>query len=337
MDIVLALILLIIFLIVLDQCSHMTITNVLKISDVTGLRKTTVGFFLLAFSTSLPELSVAFIASLRSDAALSAGNVIGSNIVNICLIVGLAALLVDLKRSSNTSMVPSFAKEDLGGLYFGLFVASIIPLSLVYLVSANWVVGLLLILVFVFYIFQSFMRIKLPSEEIVNVSEQTRREFRLYAALTVLGVVGIAISAYFIIESAVTLAESVGMSKTLIGATVIAFGTSLPKFFIDVKAFRRGHSALAFGDIVGSSFLNMTLILGITLLLPAMIGSALTMNIQVFQNLVVFSLIANLFLWYFLSMGRLGWREGAILIFIYVLFLATSFGAISLRVQPTQV
>jgi len=94
MDILLALFLLIVFLVVLNQSSHLTITNAIKVSDITGLGKTTVGFLLLAFSTSLPELSVAFIASLGGDAAISAGTVIGSNIVNVCLIIGLGAILL---------------------------------------------------------------------------------------------------------------------------------------------------------------------------------------------------------------------------------------------------
>jgi len=333
MDIVFALILLIISLIVLDQFSHLTIANAIKVSDITGLGKTTVGFILLAFSTSLPELSVAFIASLGGDAAISAGNVIGSNIVNVCLIIGLAALLVALKRPKAASVITSFAKEELGSLYFGLLVASIIPLSLVYLVGANWLVGLILISVFVFYTFQ-LMKIRIPQEEGAKVSEEIRRKLRLYVALTFLGVVGVVISAYFIVESAVTIAEFAGVPRSLIGATIIAFGTSLPEFSLDVRSFLKGHSALALGDVVGSCFINITLILGITLFVPALIGSPLTMNMLVFLDLVVFSLIANLFLWYFLSMGRLGWREGAILLFIYMLFLATSLGAIQLRVQP---
>jgi cation:H+ antiporter len=334
MDIVLALILLIVSLIVLDQFSHLTITNAIKVSDITGLRKTTVGFILLAFSTSLPELSVAFIASLGGDAAISAGNVIGSNIVNICLIIGLAALLVALKRPKAVSVIPSFAKEELGSLYFGLFVASIIPLSLVYLVGANWLIGLILILVFVLYTYQ-LMKIRIPIEEGGGVSEEMKRKLRLYIALTLLGVIGVLISAYFIVESAVAIAEFANVPRTLIGATIIAFGTSLPEFSLDVRAFLKGHSALAFGDVVGSCFINITLILGLTLFVSALVGSPLTMNMLVFLDVVVFSLIANLFLWYFLSMGRLSWREGAILLFIYVLFLATSLGAVHLRVQPS--
>jgi len=334
MDVVLAIILLLVSLIVLDQFSHLTITNAIKVSDITGLGKTTVGFVLLAFSTSLPELSVAFIASLGGEAAISAGNVIGSNIVNICLIIGLAALLVALRRPNAPSMVPTFAKEELSSLYFGLFIASIIPLSLVYLVGANWLVGLILILIFIFYTFQ-LMKIRIPTEESAQVSEEIRKKLRLYAALTFLGVVGVIISSYFIVESAVAIAEFAGLPRTLIGATIIAFGTSLPEFSLDVRAFLKGHSALAFGDVVGSCFINITLILGITLLVPALVGQTLAMNMLVFLDLVVFSLMANLLLWYFLSMGRLGWREGTILLFIYLLFLATSLGAIQLRVQPT--
>jgi len=276
---------------------------------------------------------VALIASLGGYAALSAGNVIGSNIVNICLIIGLAALLVAIKRPKAASVTSSFAKEELGSLYFGLFVASIIPLSLVYLVGANWLIGLVLILVFVVYTYQ-LMKIRIPTEEGKGVSEEMKGKLRLHVVLTFFGVAGVVISAYFIVDSAVTIAGFAGVPKTLIGATIIAFGTSLPEFSLDVRAFLKGHSALAFGDIVGSCFINITLILGITLLVPALVGSPLTMNMLVFLDVVVFSLVANLFLWYFLSMGRLGWREGATLLFIYLLFLATSLGAIQLRVQP---
>jgi len=333
MDVVLAIILLVVFLILLDQSSHMAITNVVKVSDITGLGKTTVGFIFLAFSTSLPELSVALIASLGGKAALSAGNVIGSNIANVCLIIGVAALLIALKRSSSAGVISSFAKEELGSLYFGLFVASMIPLSMVYLVGANWLVGFILILVFVLYTYQ-LTKIRIPTEESQAVSEEMRKKLRFYIALTFSGVAGVVISSYFIVESAVSLAGFANLPSSLVGATLVAIGTSLPEFSVSIKAFLKGHSALALSNIVGSGFINITLILGTTLLVPALVGSPLTMNMLVFLDLVVFSLVANLLLWYFLSMGRLGWREGAILLFIYLLFLATSLGAIHLRVQP---
>lgn len=326
-----SLLIILVSLIILDQASHLTITNAIKVSDITQLGKTAVGFSLLAFSTSLPELSVAFIAAFTGEAAVSIGNVLGSNIVNISLIVGLAALIMGLRRPRKVNVIPSFAKEELGSLHFGLFISSIIPLSLLYIVEASWLVGLILILIFVFYTYQ-LSKIRIPPEQGTSVSEDEKKRLKRYILFTFLGVIGVVSSAYFLVNSAVAVAESVGVPSPLIGATIIAFGTSLPELTLDLRSFLKGHPALALGDIVGSSFINITLILGITLFVPVLFGTPLTMNMLVFQNLVIFSLIINLFFWYFLSMGRLSWKEGAIFLFIYLLFLATTLGAI----QPSQ-
>jgi len=194
-DVVVSFIILIIFLVVLNQASHLTITNAVKVSDVTGLGKTTVGFVLIVFSTSLPELSVSVIAAFGGEAAISVGNVIGSNIVNICLIIGLAAVLVGLRRSNSVSVIPTLAKEELGSVYFGLFVASIIPLSLIYLVYASWFVGFILLSVFGAYLYLLF-KMRVPSEQSGNISDEMRRKLRLYSALTFAGVAGVVASSY---------------------------------------------------------------------------------------------------------------------------------------------
>ena len=154
MDVLVAFILLGLFLMVLVLCSHLTITNAIRVSAISRLGKTTLGFILVAFSTSIPELSVAILSILGNGekAAVSVGNVIGSNIVNICLIIGLATLLVVLqKRSRNVKMIPTMAKEEFGSLYFGLFIASLIPLTLVYLTFASQLIGLILVLIFGIY------------------------------------------------------------------------------------------------------------------------------------------------------------------------------------------
>lgn len=317
-------------LIVLDQTSRFAISNAIKVSNIARLGRTAVGFSLLAFSTSLPELSVALIASSTGEPAVSVGNVLGSNIVNICLVVGLATFLISLRRQHSANTIPSFDKEEFGGLYFGLFVASIVPLTMVFLVQASWLVGLILIFIFAFGMYQ-MSKIRIPNEQGTSVSEGEKKKLKRYILSTFLGVVGIVLSAYFLVESAVFVAEFVGVPPTLVGATVVAFGTSLPELTLDLRAFLKGHSALAYGDIVGSSFVNMTLILGVTLLAPALFGTALAINVLLFQDLVIFSLITNLFFWYFLSMGRLSWKEGAAFLFIYALFLASTFGVVQLR------
>jgi cation:H+ antiporter len=335
--------------VILNAASNLAIKNAVKVSTVTQRGKTAVGFSLIAFSTSLPELTVAIIAAVSGGAAISVGNVFGSNIVNISVIIGLAAILLHLKRvkgkvsfrefflhlgrylkpnkptdSNETNVIPSFARSELSSIHFGLFIASIVPMILIYISGATWAVGLILLFIFVGYMYQ-LTKVRVPSEN-GEVTREEKNKLKRYVLFTVVGALGVVASAYFLVESAVSIATSVGLSQQVIGATIIAFGTSLPELTLDLKAFLRGHPGLAFGDIIGSSFVNITLILGITLTLPALVGSPIIMRMEVFQSLVIFSIIINLFFWYFLSRERIGWKEGAIFLFMYGLFLATTLG-----------
>jgi cation:H+ antiporter len=307
----------------LFKASDLTITHSINVASVTGLGKTTVGFILVAFSTSLPELFVAFFSVLDPEnVGVSIGNVLGSNIVNICLILGVCFLLISLKYPEKSRVLPKMAKEEMGSLYFGLFMASIVPLALIYIGYASRFVGVILLVIFMYYMFQ-LSKSKTPTEQAPSKTEKSK--LRKYIALTVLGAVGVVISAYFIVESASFLAASVGIPPVVIGATVVAFGTSVPELSTSYDAVKKGHLELALGNIIGSCFMNITLILGITL-----VASRLTVNMSAFSNVALFSLITNLLLWYFLSNERIGRREGTVLLFLYALFLAISLGWIQI-------
>ncbi len=109
---------------ILVVASDLTINNAVKVSSKTGFGKTTIGFILVGFSTSLPELSVSIFAVINpANIGLSIGNVLGSNIVDIALVLGVCFLLA-LKRPRFTYFYPAMAKEELGSLHFGLFIAS---------------------------------------------------------------------------------------------------------------------------------------------------------------------------------------------------------------------
>ena len=303
----------------LNRASDLSITHSINVASATGLGKTTVGFILVAFSTSLPELFVAVFAVLEPESvAVSIGNVLGSNIVNICLILGVCFLLIALKFPAVATSLPKMAKSEIGSLNFGLFVASIVPLALLYMGYASRFIGIILLAIFVFYMYQ-LSKAKTPTEEAPSGAD--RQKLSKYAILSVLGAVGVVVCAYFIVESASFLAASVGIPKVVIGATIVAFGTSVPELVTSTSAIKKGHLGMALGNIVGSCFMNITCILGITL-----IASTLSVNVSAFSHVAIFSLIANLLLWYFLSNERIGWREGAILLFMYILFLAISFG-----------
>jgi cation:H+ antiporter len=299
--------------------SDFTINHAVKISEIAGIEKTTVGFVLIGFCTSLPNLSVSAFAPIGPEnIGIAIGNVLGSNIVNIALILGICMLLVVLKRPRYPSFLMTVAKGEMGSLNFGLFIASIIPLALLYLGYASQFIGVVLMGIFVFYMVQ-IGRKSLRRKGLVLSPE--RSKLRRHVLYAVAGTVVVVASSFFIVESATTIAISVGVPSVVIGATVVAFGTSIPAFFISVNAVRKGHFDLALSDIVGSGFINITLILGFALVL-----SPLAVNMSAFSNLVLFSLFTNLFLWYFLSSERISWREGALLIFLYTIFLIVSFG-----------
>jgi cation:H+ antiporter len=256
------------------------------------------------------------------NVGVSIGNVLGSNIVNICLILGVCFLLISLKYPEKSRVLPKMAKEELGSLYFGLFIASIVPLALIYIGYASRFVGVILLVIFIYYMLQ-LSKARTPTE--TSLSGTEKNKLRKYAALTILGAVGVVICAYFIVESSSFLAASVGIPPVVIGATVVAFGTSVPELSTSIDAVKKGHLELALGNIIGSCFMNITLILGITL-----VTSSLTINMSAFSNVAIFSLITNLLLWYFLSNERVGRREGTVLLFLYAVFLATSLGWIQI-------
>jgi cation:H+ antiporter len=315
-------IILIVALAALSKASDLTITHSINVASVTGLGKTTVGFILVAFSTSLPELFVAVFSVLNPEnVGVSIGNVLGSNIVNICLILGVCFLLISLRYPEKSRVLPKMAKEELGSLYFGLFIASIVPLALIYIGYASRFVGVILLVIFLYYMLQ-LSKARTPAE---HASGTEKTKLGKYVGLTIFGAAVVVICAYFIVESASYLASSVGIPPVVIGATVVAFGTSVPELSTSFGAVKKGHLELALGNIIGSCFMNITLILGITL-----VTSPLTINMSAFSNVAIFSLITNLLLWYFLSNERIGRREGTVLLFLYALFIAISLGWIQI-------
>ena len=302
--------------------SELTVNNAVKVSEVTSFGKTTIGFVLIGFCTSLPMLSVSIFAVIDpQEVGVAIGNVLGSNIVNIALILGLSILLVVLKRPRYPSFLLTLAKEEMGNLQFGLFVASIVPLALLYIGYASRFIGVVLLAIFVYYMIQLARSKNLRQEA---SAPREGGKIRGYTLSALAGVAVMFAAAFFVVDSASFIATSVGIPAVVIGATIIAFGTSTPTFATSVSSVRKGQFNLALGNIVGCGFINITLILGVALL-----AVPLSVNIAAFSNLVIFSLIINLFLWYFLSSEKISWREGALLVFLYAVFLVISFGAVS--------
>jgi len=315
------LLILFISLAILCKAGDIAVSNTVKIAEITGIVKTTVGFILLGFSTSIPKLSVSIIAAFIGEVGVPIGNALGSNIADVSLVMGLSILLVALKKPE-ANMTVNMSKEEFSSLYFALFIASLIPLSLLYVAHTSRIVGLILIAIFFVYSYHLSKRNVQTDETVEYVRRESGKLLR-YIFLALVGVAGVVASSYFTVDSASKIAEMIGIPKILMGATIVAFGTSVPELTLNMEAVVKEQWALALGNIAGSCFINITLILGIPL-----IASPLDVNMKVFSDLIIFSLMDNLFLWYFLTSGRMGWKEGAVLLFLYLVFLATTLGVI---------
>jgi cation:H+ antiporter len=299
------------------KASSWAITNSVKLASITGLGKTKIGFILVAFSTSLPELFVAAFSTLNPESVgISIGNVLGSNIVNISLVLGVGFLIMAYKYPESAGFFTRMAEEEVGSLNFGLFVASIVPLVLLYFNFANQIVGASLIILFLYNMY-NLVKKRETVQEISDTAE--KRELGKYFFKSFLGIIGVVASAYFIVNSGSFLALSAGVPAVIVGATVIAFGTSVPELATSIDSMRKGYIDLTVGNIIGSCFINITLILGLTLLL-----APFNVNTAAFSDLIVFSLITNIVLWYMLHNTKVTKREGAILLAIYTIFLVIS-------------
>jgi cation:H+ antiporter len=307
-------------LVVLIKASSLTITNSVNLASVTGLGKTKIGFILVAFSTSLPELVVVMFSIMNPQTiGISVGNVLGSNIVNICLILGVSFLIMATKYPESAGFFTKMARNEVGNLNFGIFIASIVPLILLYVGYASQIVGFLLVALFVYNMYELAKK-RETVEEISDTAEKA--ELGKYIAKSFLGIIGVVACAYFIVESASFLALSVGVPPVIVGATVVAFGTSVPELATSLASVRKGFIELALGNVIGSCFINITLILGLTFLL-----APFNVNITAFSDLVLFSLMSNIVLSYILQNAKAGKREGIILLAVYSIFIAISFGS----------
>lgn len=308
-EIALYVILLAFSLLVLAIASQFTIKSIEQLIELTHLSEASVGFAIMSVMTSLPEIFVAASSVLHGKPGFSVGDILGSNVFNIGFIVGLLAVMGYFRK---------FSSELLMELVDILFLSSIIPLVLIVYGKASIIVGLALLGIFAFSIREMTKKRRKPI--LPNELEISPKKVSAKIVLLKL-VVGIAIviaMAELIITSASKISEIFGVAPILIGAKIIAIGTSMPELSLDLAAVRRGRVHLALGDLIGSNLTNITLILGIVLLT----SPSMAINFSVFAQIVPFVLITTLILWRYLTKGGVSQLGGLVLIFTYVIFQA---------------
>ncbi len=238
-----------------------------RLAESLGFSQVLIGLTVVAFGTSAPELALNTLAATRGNASIAFGNVVGSNIANVALVLGLCALVRPLTFESQIVWreIPMMLLATAAALVLG--VDRIRGSREVYDVSD----GLMLLLLFgvsLYYLFSDLLRPREPDPLAAAAADRVTRAAEPRAAWAVaLAAGGLAVllgGAELTIRGAVAVAESLDIPRAAIGLSIIAIGTSLPELTASLVATSRGQTSLAVGNVVGSNVFNLLLVLGST-------------------------------------------------------------------------
>ncbi len=298
----------IISLIILIKSSDVFTESAEKLGISIGLPSFVVGVIILSIGTSLPELISSIIASLNSGSEIIIGNIIGSNVANILLILGVAAILSkELKITYNIENVDTPI----------LFVSVFLLYFIAYDGKIDFVEGLIFVICFIIYLKYSIFT---KSKEIEREISKEKNFFNGLDKKTIMYLIItpilIYLSADWLIESIIKISETTGLSKSVIATSALAVGTSLPELMVTISAARRGNPEMAVGNVLGSNIFNTFVILGLCSIIKP---------IGIPENMLSFGIpflmmITLLFLFSTLTKKITKW-EGYFYVLLYIFFL----------------
>jgi cation:H+ antiporter len=260
-----------------------------------GVTPLVVGLTIVAFGTGSPEFAVSIGSALEGNTSLAMGNIIGSNITNIALILGIAAIINPLKvRAEIVRRETPVMVVVTGFLWLLLYDGKLGR------IDGAILTGGAVAYTFLTYYLSKQKQKKEVVEEFADAFETPKTSVWLDVVLIVIGLILLVLGANFLLDGAVTIAKYFGLSDVVIGLTIVAIGTSLPELATSSLAARKGESDVALGNAIGSNVLNILAVLGITALiqpislegvrtldLGVMLGSAILLNVLLGRNFVL--------------------------------------------------
>ena len=265
-----------------------------------------VGLTIVAFGTSAPEAAVSITSSLSGSNALAVSNVIGSNLFNILIIIGICALLneLEIKRIVLTKDLPFLVIVTLIVSAFILIGWQITQFEGIFL--------LILIIAYVCYLVYSARKSKAGSEK-------TEPKMGLLRSIIyiVLGIIAIILGGNFVVDSASYIAIALGMSETLVGLTIVAIGTSLPELVTSLTALKKGETELIIGNVIGSNIFNILFVLGASSAI-----SAVPVNPNMLLDIVIMIIVTVLCFIFAKTQDKFDKKEGIVLIILFAVYMA---------------
>ena len=304
-------------MIVLAKSSDIVVDGTEKFARATRIGSLTAGFLLLSIVSNLPEISVAFSAITAGTPEISIGNLLGSNIADLALVIGITAIIAPI----------AIVKKSFRKLIVILLLSSLIPLVLLGLSEMGMIVGVALIAAFVIFAVYSVkekINLDLAKETPAEVFGKVLSPLRSYKhdILIGLGILLLIISSRFVVWSATTIAGIVGISESILGATVVSLGTIIPELSVSINGIRKKYYSLILGNGIGGCLTKVTLILGILLLFSpdrmSMGSSMVLMSFLILSTVMVAA--------FMLTGKKIDRKEGVALILLYVVFLLFTLG-----------
>lgn len=288
-----------------------SIAKIFKISDLI------VGLTIVAFGTSMPELVVNIFASSQGNSDIAIGNIVGSNIFNILVILGISSLIYPLVVTKNTVWI-EIPLTLAAALILGLL-ANDYLLTKSEFRGLTRIDGLILLVIFACFLYYVFLIARKNEKSQDNATESKQFTLTKSIIIVAIGFVGLFIGAKLVVDNAVSLAVKLGVSQSLIALTIVAAGTSLPELATSAVAAYKKNSDIAVGNIVGSNIFNIFLILGISASInPIALPPKSNIDIGV-------AVLASLILFIVMFTGKkhiIGKWEGAIFIVMYIAYTA---------------
>ena len=282
---------------------ELLVTGSLRLAQSFKISPFIIGATVIGFGTSTPELAVSLMASLQDSGDLALGNVIGSNITNIGLVLGLTALIVPL-----TIEKQRFIDESPP-----LIITSLIIVVFAWNNYLGRTEGFIMICLLVIYLWRAFQtkeKTDLDLSEDLLFLEHRGSLFQTF--LVILGIIMLILGANWMVEGATGIARKLGVSEWFIGVSIVALGTSLPELISSLIAAKKGHGEMAIGNVFGSNIFNILMVIGTTSLIqPLSIGE------KIYADLIYTTALTCLLL-LLIGMGNvIRKRDGIILIVCY--------------------
>ena len=301
-------------LVVLVLGADYLIRGAVSLARRLGISPMVIGLTVVALGTSLPELVVSGRAALDGATGLAVGNVVGSNIANILLILGATALIAPIGCSRSAVLRDGTIMVAATGLFVAAGVAGT-------LTQWHGIVALLLLAGYLYLSYHLDQRDDGRFAHEVEEIPPVRGGMWLTALAVTAGLIGVVLGAELLVNGAVGLARTLGVAEEVIGLTLVAFGTSVPELATAVVAAFRRHGDVALGNVLGSNLFNTLGILGVVALLVPFEVPDRIMHFDLWFMAVVSLLL--------LPLMRSGWRlcrpEGLFFVVLYVLFLAAQY------------